>query len=146
MPIDKEYVKMKFITGDYASLRDFAEKEGISYAYVQQLSAAGKWREEKSKRLKELAQQIEEKTRQDYVKRFEERKGETISIADKLKTRIDDMIAKTKSAKEVNALASALYRVNELECNILGEGNSSLCEGVTVKINLVDCHDEGDEE
>lgn len=119
MAIDKEYLKVKFVSGDYKSLKDFAEKERISYGYIQQLAAQGKWREEKTKKNAEIAQKLEEKHVEDKTQEFSMRRNDTLALVNKAKRKAEEMLGKVTFAKELNAIVSALYRCNEIENNLL---------------------------
>lgn len=150
MTHDKEFLKTKFVTGSYESLRDFAEKEGLSYSSVQNLSARYKWLAEKRERNKELAKEIDEKTRKEYAEQFGERRSETLDIVAKLKKRINKMIDTAYSAKEINALASAIYRANEVENNLMSD-NGTVAEGVVqiiddIKKEVAEEYEPNDEE
>lgn len=47
------------------------------------------------------------------------------------------------TAKEANALASALYRIKEVEGALLNFGQSDKDMGIDVHIHIADCSDDG---
>lgn len=121
MALDRDYLKAKFVTGEYKSLKDFAEQEGVSYGYIQQLAAQGKWREEKTKKNSEIAKKITQKNIEEKSNDFIARQNDTLVLVAQAKRKVEDMLLKVKWASELNALVSTLYRCNEIERDLLGK-------------------------
>ena len=63
-------LKKEYLTGEYADLREFAERRGISYAYVQQMAAKGKWK----KTLVRVSEKAEERLVEIEARRLVEKR------------------------------------------------------------------------
>lgn len=126
MPFDRERLKAKFAAGDYKSLRDFAEREGVSLSYVQKLSASDAWYEARAQLDEVVAQKIKDAGIERSVESFYEKRRVTLGIISRLKERADEILDKKScDAKDLNALASAIYRCNEVERGLMPETQST---------------------
>lgn len=137
---EKETYKAEFVTGNYRTLKEFAETKGISYSEVQKASMQDKWIDAKRKNAEEIGKKTIEFSQQKRIQSAQERIDETLAVSSKLREVADKLISKTNiTAKEVNALASALYRIKEVEGALLNFGESDKDLGVDVHIHLADC-------
>ena len=141
---EKETYKAEFVTGDYRTLKEFAEAKELAYSEVQKVSAQDKWMEAKRKNAEEIARKTVELGQQKRIQSAQERIDETLEVSSKLRAKADALLAKPDiSAKELNALASALYRLKEVESDLLNFGQNDRDLGVDVHINIADCSVEG---
>lgn len=120
--LSKVEQKAVFITGDYKTLKEFSERENISYEYLRQYGK--KWLSQKSEHLTQIANTVVTecavKMAETKISEIQERQNATLAMCNKLRNKADKLLTATYSEKGVNALASALYRVNEVESNLLG--------------------------
>lgn len=124
---ERETLKAEFITGDYRTLKEFAEAKGLSYQDVKNYAFKEKWNEAKVEHNKRIADEIitasEKKKAQDGLEQLEERNSTSLEAAKRLKTALLLKIEEA-DAKELNALCSALYRIVEVETNLLATDKS----------------------
>ena len=114
---ERETYKAEFVTGDYRTLKEFAEAKGIAYGLTRQIAMEDKWHA----------------TKREHI-------DETLKVSSKLREVADKLISKPNiTAKEVNALASAIYRIKEVEGALLNFGQSDRDTGVDVHIHIADC-------
>lgn len=137
---ERETYKAEFVTGDYRTLKEFAEAKGISYSEVQKASMNDKWMEAKRKNAEEIGRRTVEIGQEKRIQSAQERIDETLKVSSKLREVADKLISKPDiTAKEVNALASAIYRIKEVEGALLNFGQSDRDSGVDVHIHIADC-------
>lgn len=140
---ERKTLKAEFVTGDYRTLKEFAEKKGLCYQDVRNFAAKEKWVAAKVEHSKQIANDIitgiQEKKAQDGIQQLEERNNSSLEAAKRLKTALLSKIEKA-DAKELNALCSALYRIVEVETNLLSTDKSKaeqsaqlkdLCDAIT---------------
>ena len=124
---ERETLKAEYITGDYRTLKEFAEAKGFSYQDVKNYAFKEKWNEAKVEHNKRIADEIitasEKKKAQDGLEQLEERNNTSLEAAQRLKTALLQKIEEA-DAKELNALCSALYRIVEVETNLLATDKS----------------------
>ena len=144
---ERETYKAEFVTGNYRTLKEFAKAKGIAYSEVQKVSAQDKWMFAKRKNAEEIGKKTVEQNQQKRVQTAQGRIDETLEISSKLRNVADRLISKPDiTAKEVNALASALYRIKEVEAALLNFGqDDSNTDKVIVNINVEDCEGDSDE-
>lgn len=141
---ERETYKAEFVTGDYRTLKEFAEAKGIAYSEVQKASMLDKWMEAKRKNAEEIGKKTVQLDQEKRIQSAQERIDETLKVSSKLRTRADELLTKPNiTAKELNALASALYRIKEVEGALLNFGQPDKDMGVDVHIHIADCSDDG---
>lgn len=145
---ERETLKAEYITGDYRTLKEFAEKKGLSYQLIKNYAMQDKWTPAKIEHSKQIANDIitgdKEKKTQDGIDNLQERNNKSLELAKALKSAITSRI-ETADAKDLNALCSALYRLAEIESNILGISFGD--DGDTVvNISIQDCTKDGDKQ
>lgn len=141
---ERETYRAEFVTGDYRTLKEFAEAKGIAYSEVQKASMLDKWMEAKRKNAEEIGRRTVEIGQEKRIQSAQERIDETLKVSSKLRTRADELLAKPNiTAKELNALASALYRIKEVEGALLNFGQTDKDIGVDVHIHVEDCSEDG---
>lgn len=137
---ERETYKAEFVAGNYRTLKEFAEAKGISYSEVQKASMKDRWMEAKRKNAEEIGRKTVEIGQEKSIQSAQERIDETLKVSSKLRARADELLAKPNiSAKELNALASALYRLKEVEGDLLNFGQNDKDAGVDVHIHIADC-------
>lgn len=142
---ERETLKAEYITGDYRTLKEFAEAKGVCYQDIRNFAAKEKWTAAKVEHSKQIADDIitgdKEKKTQDGIDNLQERNNKSLELAKALKSAITSRI-ETADAKDLNALCSALYRLAEIESNILGISFGD--DGDTVvNISIQDCTKDG---
>lgn len=126
MALDKEALKAKFVSGDFKTLREFADGEGVSLSYVQKISASEAWFEAREKQRAIVAEKIKAESVERSVENFYEKRRTTLGIINRLKQRAEELLEKKScDAKDLNALASAIYRCNEVERGLIPETQST---------------------
>lgn len=126
MALDKEALKAKFVSGDFKTLREFADSEGVSLSYVQKISASEAWFEAREKQRAIVAEKIKAESVERSVENFYEKRRATLGIINRLKQRAEELLEKKScDAKDLNALASAIYRCNEVERGLIPETQST---------------------
>ena len=124
---ERETLKAEYITGDYRTLKEFAEAKGLSYIQLRKVAAADRWTANKVEHAEQIASGIrtadQEKKVQDGIQQLEERNNTSLEAAKRLKTALLLKIEEA-DAKELNALCSALYRIVEVETNLLATDKS----------------------
>lgn len=126
MALDKEALKAKFVSGDFKTLREFADDEGVSLSYVQKISASEAWFEAREKQRAIVAEKIKAESVERSVENFYEKRRTTLGIINRLKQRAEELLEKKScDAKDLNALASAIYRCNEVERGLIPETQST---------------------
>lgn len=141
---ERETYKAEFVTGDYRTLKEFAEAKGLAYSEVQKVSAQDKWMEAKRKNAEEIARKTVELGQQKSLESAQERIDKTLEVSSQLRDVVERLISKPNiTAKEANALASALYRIKEVEGALLNFGQSDKDMGIDVHIHIADCSDDG---
>lgn len=144
---ERETYKAEFVTGDYRTLKEFAEAKGIAYGLTRQIAMEDKWHETKREHAKQIADKMQSKDQEKRIQSAQERIDETLKVSSKLREVADKLISKPNiTAKEVNALASAIYRIKEVEGALLNFGQSDRDTGVDVHIHIADCSEsDGDD-
>ncbi len=145
---ERETLKAEYITGDYRTLKEFAEKKGLNYKDVRNFSAAENWHRDKIEHNRQIADNIvtnsQEKRIEEGLRNLEQRQDKNLELISNIKTRIAKKIG-SADAKELNALSSALYRCAEIESNILGISFGD--DGDTVvNISIQDCSKDGEKQ
>lgn len=142
---ERETYKAEFVTGDYRTLKEFAEAKGLAYGLTRQIAMEDKWHATKREHAKQIAIKIQTASEEKRIQSAQERIDETLEVSSKLRAKANDLLAKPNiSAKELNALASALYRLKEVESDLLNFGHNDKDLGVDVHIHIEDCSEGGD--
>lgn len=124
---ERETLKAEYITGDYRTLKEFAEAKGLNYYTLRLEAGKDKWNETKRQHNKQIATELQtadiEKRVQDGIHSLEERNNKSLEIAQTLKGAILSRLG-SADARDLNALCSALYRLVEIESNLLSVDKS----------------------
>ena len=127
---EREALKAEFITGDYRTIKEFAERKGISYNTLRKIGSVDGWLGSKlaheAQISKELCTKAQEKRVEDALRDATARQNKTLEATSLVREKALKLLGTAKSAKEVNAIASALYRINEIERGLLNydKGNT----------------------
>lgn len=121
---ERELFKAEFITSDCPSLNEFCRQKGVSIHAVKDYCAKEKWVEQKNEHLRAIAEEVKrrdvENRTKEAIRNIEIRQNETLNTTELIKALIFKMLNNPNvDEKGVNALASSLYRVNEIETTIL---------------------------
>lgn len=127
---EREALKAEFITGDYRTIKEFAERKGISYNTLRKIGSVDGWLDTKlaheAQISKEICTKAQEKRVEDALRDATARQNKTLEATSLVREKALKLLGTAKSAKEVNAIASALYRINEIERGLLNydKGNT----------------------
>ena len=127
---EREALKAEFITGDYRTIKEFAERKGISYNTLRKIGSVDGWLDTKlaheAQISKEICTKAQEKRVEDALRDATARQNKTLEATALVREKALKLLGTAKSAKEVNAIASALYRINEIERGLLNydKGNT----------------------
>lgn len=143
---ERETYKAEFITGDYRTLKEFAEVKGEDYNTLR--GYAKGWIKAKEQHLKQIADKVLTQDQEKRVATAQERKNATLDVCDLLRKKIEEIANKINlSASDINALASACYRLKEIESDLLGYNRQADNETdkVTVNVIIEDCEGSSNE-
>lgn len=148
---EREALKAEFVTGDYRTLKEFATAKSLPYGEIRKASFQDDWLGTKKEHEEQIAnktiKKAEQKRVDDNVRNIAHRQDETLNIANSIKAVAIRLLKNPKlTAKETNSLASALYRVNEIEKGILLGKEDVSTEGIQPIIQILDCSKDGDDE
>lgn len=93
---DWDKLKAKYIAGNYKSVQDFAEKEGITYNGTVR-SKVSVWRNEKQAKSRQKVGKIIDKTIEKIATKEADRNARILSIADKLAGKIESAVEELES-------------------------------------------------
>lgn len=121
---EREKFKAEFIISDCPTIKEFCRIKGVNYNAVRDACAKEKWLEQKNEHLRNITEETlkrdEENRTKEAVRNIEIRQNETLNTTELIKALIFKMLNNPNvDEKGVNALASSLYRVNEIETTIL---------------------------
>ncbi len=127
---EREQFKAEFIVSDCPSLNEFCRQKGVSIHAVKDYCAKEKWMEQKNEHLRAIAEEVKkqdfENRTKEAVRNIEIRQNDTLNATQKAKDLFYTLIIQPNlEAKDLNALASALYRINEIEATILNGNKAS---------------------
>ena len=137
---EREALKAEFITGDYRTIKEFAERKGISYNTLRKIGSVDGWLGSKlaheAQISKELCTKAQEKRVEDALRDATARQNKTLEATSLVREKALKLLGTAKSAKEVNAIASALYRINEIERGLLNydKGNTDEAKSRLVEV------------
>lgn len=137
---EREALKAEFITGDYRTIKEFAERKGISYNTLRKIGSVDGWLGSKlaheAQISKELCTKAQEKRVEDALRDATARQNKTLEATSLVREKALKLLGTAKSAKEVNAIASALYRINEIERGLLNydKGNTDDAKSRLVEV------------
>lgn len=117
--MSREEQRTKYITGNYTDLHDFANKEGLNYGTVRKYAGPEKWNEQRKEHREQIVVKTVAKAQENAVADAKTRQSETLNVCGLVRDKVIGLLTSCKDAKSVNALASALYRVNEIESGLL---------------------------
>lgn len=113
----REEQMLDYITGEYKNLGEFARKHNISYNYLR--SYGRTWNERKRKYIEQKREAVCGAAIKNTEEEILSRNNATLDVCRKIREKANAIISGVKSGKELNAMASAMYRVNEVELKIL---------------------------
>lgn len=137
---EREALKAEFITGDYRTIKEFAERKGISYNTLRKIGSVDGWLDTKlaheAQISKEICTKAQEKRVEDALRDATARQNKTLEATSLVREKALKLLGTAKSAKEVNAIASALYRINEIERGLLNydKGNTDDAKNRLVEV------------
>ena len=137
---EREALKAEFITGDYRTIKEFAERKGISYNTLRKIGSVDGWLDTKlaheAQISKEICTKAQEKRVEDALRDATARQNKTLEATSLVREKALKLLGTAKSAKEVNAIASALYRINEIERGLLNydKGNTDDAKSRLVEV------------
>lgn len=146
---EREALKAEFVTGDYRTLKEFCEAKGIAYnGSFRTIAGKEHWVQDKIGHCRQIKDnsvaKSEQKRVEENVRDVTARQDETLTIANSIKSVAMRLLKNPKlTAKEANALASALYRVNEIERGILIGRENVSSDGIQPIIQILDCAKDG---
>ena len=150
---ERDALKAEFIAGDYRTIKEFAEAKGIAYTgnFRNDVAREHWWKDKQAhaKRVQSaIVAKAEAKRVEDGLRDITTRQNKTLDVIAKIRDKAEKIIVSGNvSAKEINALASAMFRVNEIEKGILfdKDGNTD-SKGLQPIINIMDCSKGGDDD
>lgn len=150
---EREALKAEFITGDYRTIKEFAAAKGIEYnSTFRKMASLEKWTKDKNEHFEQIYKKTvkkhEQKRVEDGLRDITTRQNKTLDVISKIRDKAEKIITSGNvSAKEINALASAMFRVNEIEKGILfdQDGNTDN-KGLQPIINIMDCSKGGEDD
>ena len=122
---EREALKAEFVVGDYRTIKEFCEKKGILYnGNLRAIVGREHWLKDKNEHTRQIQSKIiadaEEKRVEEGLRDATTRQNDTLVATKKIRDVAIRLMSKSDvTAKEINALASALYRCNEIESNLL---------------------------
>lgn len=136
---EREALKAEFIAGDYRTIKEFAEEKGIAYTgnFRNDVAKEHWWEDKKAynKRIQDtIVAKVEAKRVEDALRDETARQNATLKATALVRDKALKLLGAARSAKEVNAIASALYRINEIERGLLNYDKGS---GEDAKSRLV---------
>lgn len=150
---EREALKAEFIAGDYRTIKEFAEEKGIAYTgnFRNNVAKENWWKDKQAhaKRVQStIVAKAEAKRVENALRDATVRQDETLKATSLVREKALNLLKTAKSAKEVNAIASALYRVNEIERGLLNydkDGDTDN-KGLQPIINIMDCSKGGEDD
>lgn len=150
---EREALKAEFIAGDYRTIKEFAEEKGIAYTgnFRNDVAREHWWKDKQAhaKRVQSaIVAKAEAKRVENALRDATVRQDETLKATSLVREKALNLLETAKSAKEVNAIASALYRINEIERGLLNydkDGNTD-SKGLQPIINIMDCSKDGEDD
>ena len=127
---EREALKAEFITGDYRTIKEFAEAKGIEYnSTFRKMASLERWTKDKNEHLEQIYKKTvkkhEQKRVEDALRDATVRQNKTLEATALVRDKALKLLGTAKSVKEVNAIASALYRINEIERGLLNYDKGS---------------------
>lgn len=127
---EREQFKAEFIISDCTSIKEFCRSKGVNWQGIKNYCAKEKWIEQKNEHLRTVSEQVTNTDREnrtkEAIRNIEIRQNDTLNATQKAKDLFYKLINQPNlEAKDLNALASALYRINEIEATILNGNKAS---------------------
>lgn len=127
---EREALKAEFIAGDYRTIKEFAEEKDIAYTgnFRNDVAKEHWWEDKKAynKRIQDtIVAKVEAKRVEDALRDATARQNATLKATALVRDKALKLLGAARSAKEVNAIASALYRINEIERGLLNYDKGS---------------------
>ena len=127
--------------GDYRTIKEFAEAKGIEYnSTFRKMASLERWTKDKNEHLEQIYKKTvkkhEQKRVEDALRDATARQNKTLEATSLVREKALKLLGTAKSAKEVNAIASALYRINEIERGLLNydKGNTDDAKNRLVEV------------
>lgn len=134
--------RAEFITGNSDTLADFCRKNDILYeSYARQCFAKEQWIEQRTLHIQQTADKCIAINAEKRIQTATERQNATLDLCQQIREKAIKLLVKTDSGIALNALASACYRLNEVESAILnykGGTNDSQKEALEELARLID--------
>ena len=143
---ERETLKAEYITGDYRTLKEFAEAKGLSYQEIRNIAGSEKWRQARNNQAQQNADKIVSKAGMQTV-------NETVrSLADRNKSKLDaftlaekklyGFLNDAKNSNQIESVLRAFRNIHEMEEDILGFSTTHT-DNVSVNISIADCSKDG---
>lgn len=138
---ERDALKAEFIAGDYRTIKEFAEEKGIAYTgnFRNNVAKENWWKDKQAhdKRIQStIVAKAEAKRVENALRDATARQNKTLEATSLVREKALKLLGTAKSAKEVNAIASALYRINEIERGLLNydKGNTDEAKNRLVEV------------
>ncbi|MGN0743890.1 MAG: hypothetical protein ACI4MZ_01260 [Christensenellales bacterium] len=128
---EREALKAEFVVGDYRTIKEFCEKKGIAYnGTLRAIAGQEHWLKDKNEHSRQIQGRIiaeaQEKRIEEGIRDATKRQNDTLEATNKIREVAFRLMSRSNvTAKEINSLASALYRCNEIESNLLNYNKGS---------------------
>ena len=120
---ERETLKAEYITGDYRTLKEFAEAKGLSYKEVGNIASAEKWRHQRNEYIKSNSGKTVEKAGKravnEAVRNIEAVNTDALDFVRKANEKIAKLMEACARPNDVNTLMLAYAKGYELEKDIL---------------------------
>lgn len=116
---ERETLKAEYITGDYRTLKEFAEAKGLSYKELGNIAGAEKWRDQRHEYLKKTSGKLVEKTGEKLTKTLAERNQSKLDAFVQIENKLLQMIKDAKNSAQLESILRAFKNIHEMEEDIL---------------------------
>ena len=120
---ERETLKAEFITGDYRTLKEFAEAKGLSYDYLRQIAKNEKWVKDKAHTLSQQSHKIitkaSEQTINRTVRSLAERNQSKLDAFVEIERKLLNMVKDSKTSMQIESILRAFRNMHEMEEDIL---------------------------
>ena len=120
---ERETLKAEYITGDYRTLKEFAEAKGLSYDYLRQISKDEKWVKDKTHTISQQSHKIitrtSEQTINNTVRSLAERNQSKLDAFVEIERKLLNMVKDAKTSMQIESILRAFRNMHEMEEDIL---------------------------
>ena len=120
---ERETLKAEYITGDYRTLKEFAEAKGLSYIQLRKIAAQDRWTENKTEHAEQIGNKIRAKASElaakEIVRNIEAVNTDALDFVRKANEKIAKLMEVCARPNDVNTLMLAYAKGYELEKDIL---------------------------